>query len=277
MFCIPQAPDILPDGAADEEQVGATNERVADEEPADAVQEQRSDPVPNMYSTVAELMAHGVGDEDPADVVQKQGSDPVPGRAPYIPTVAELMASRGADEKLGAAGSYRSRRTSATASGANQPLYIPTAAELGDMHGHKSNNSDRDNVEDNASLASESLSSISDNTDMFHAEVLDEESMTWTTEQDMETRRVEHLAQYLRAHPLLPPDPQDATKDWLDATSGIKFPAIHCAFSGCAWTQDKSSAHYDDALLSHLRSVHFNPNEPQSELWRSIVGCTKSL
>ena len=138
------------------------------------------------------------------------------------------------------------------------------------MHGHDKNNSDRDNAEDNASLASESLSSISDNTDMFHAEVLDEESMTWTTEQDMETRRVEHLAQYLRAHPLLPPDPQDATKDWLDATSGIKFPAIHCAFSGCAWTQDKSSAHYDDALLSHLRSVHFNPNEPQSELWRSM-------
>ena len=138
------------------------------------------------------------------------------------------------------------------------------------MHGHDKNNSDRDNAEDNASLASESLSSISDNTDMFHAEVLDEESMTWTTEQDMETRRVEHLAQYLRAHPLLPPDPQDATKDWLDVMSGIKFPAIHCAFSGCAWTQDKPNGHYDDALLSHLRSEHFNPNEPASELWRSM-------
>ena len=44
---------------------------VADEEPADAVHEQRSDPVPNMYSTVAELIGDGVADQEPADVVQE--------------------------------------------------------------------------------------------------------------------------------------------------------------------------------------------------------------
>ena len=156
--------EFTTDGAADEEQVGATDERVADEEPADAVQEQRSDPVPNMYSTVAELMADGDVDEEPADAVQEQSSVQVPGRALYIPTAAELNPDGVADEKSGAAGSYILRRTSAKASGARQPLYIPTAAELGDMHGHDKNNSDRDNAEDSASLVSESLSSISDNT-----------------------------------------------------------------------------------------------------------------
>ena len=82
-------------------------------------------------------------------------------------------------------------------------------------------------------------------------------------------RRVEHLAQYLRAHPLLPPHPQDATKDWLDATSGIKFLAMHCAFAGCSWTQDEPDGDRN-ALLGHLWSEHFNPNKPASELWRSL-------
>ena len=126
------------------------------------------------------------------------------------------------------------------------------------------------NAEDSASLASESLNSISDSTDMFHTEVLGEESMTWTTEQDMEMRRVEHLAQYLRAHPLLPPHPHDAGKDWLDTTSGIKLPAMHCAFAGCSWTREEPGDEHNCALASHLKSVHFNPNREASELWRSM-------
>ena len=85
----------------------------------------------------------------------------------------------------------------------------------------------------------------------------------------MEMRRVEHLGQYLRAHPLLPPHPQDATKDWLDTTRGVKFPAMHCAFAGCSWTRDEPDGNRSE-LLSHLSSVHFNPNEPASELWRSM-------
>ena len=234
MICIPQAPEVVADGG--DEQVGVTEEIVADEEPAVVVQEPRSDQVLNMYSIVAELRADGDFDEAQAEVVQEQSVVQVPNRALYIPTAADLDSDNVADEKAGATGSYIPRRASAKAGSTRQPLYMPTAAELDGMHGHDKNNSDRDHAEDSASLVSESLSSISDNTDMFHAEVLDAESMTWTTEQDMETRRVEHLAQYLRAHPLLPPDPQDATKDWLDVTSGIKFPAIHCAFSGCAWT-----------------------------------------
>ena len=104
MICIPQASEFLVDGAADAQQVGATDETAGEDD-----QVRSPDRVPNMYSTVAELMADGVADEEPADVVQEQSSDPVPGRAPYFPTVAELMADGGADEKPGAAGSYRSR------------------------------------------------------------------------------------------------------------------------------------------------------------------------
>ena len=52
----------------------------------------------NMYSTVAELRADGVADEEPADAVQEQSSVQVPGRALYIPTAAELNPDGIADE-----------------------------------------------------------------------------------------------------------------------------------------------------------------------------------
>ena len=104
MICIPQASEFVADG--DDEQVGVTDEIVADEEPAVAVQEQRSDPVPNMYSTVAELRADGDLDEAPAEVVQEQSSVQVPNRALYIPTAAELDPDSVAEQKSGATGSH---------------------------------------------------------------------------------------------------------------------------------------------------------------------------
>ena len=120
MICIPQAPEFVADG--DDEQVVVTEEIVADEEPSVAVQEQRSDQVLNMYSTVAELRADGDFDEAQAEVVQEQSVVQVPNRALYIPTAAELDSDGVADEKSGATGSYIPTRTSAKAGGTRQPL-----------------------------------------------------------------------------------------------------------------------------------------------------------
>ena len=66
---------------------------------------------------------------------------------------------------------------------------------------------------------------------------------------------METVAAMLRSRPLLPPDPKDATKSWCDVDSGVRFPAYHCAFSGCAWTCD-DAAGGEVALGNHVREKH---------------------
>ena len=84
-------------------------------------------------------------------------------------------------------------------------------------------------------MDSESLGSISEDSDFFNAETFDELSFRWRTEQDEDIRRATYLAGFLRKHALLLPHPQDATKDWLQTEHGEKLPAVHCAFAGCPW------------------------------------------
>ena len=86
----------------------------------------------------------------------------------------------------------------------------------------------------------ESLSDISDDSDLFNAETLDADSMTWCTEQDEDIYRARLLASQLREHPLLPPDPVDQYQEWRSTQEGVNFPAAHCAFAGCDWTQDSA-------------------------------------
>ena len=45
--------------------------------------------------------------------------------------------------------------------------------------------------------------------------------------------------------------PQDANESWLDTMSGMKLPAAHCAFKGCAWVGVSS-----DSIDEHIRTVH---------------------
>ena len=81
--------------------------------------------------------------------------------------------------------------------------------------------------------AADEFSDISDDSDIFHIECL--QDAPWKTEQDLELERAEAIAKKLRTRPLLPPDPENPHADWEDVASGNKFPLVHCAFKGCAW------------------------------------------
>ena len=76
----------------------------------------------------------------------------------------------------------------------------------------------------------ENFSDISDDSDLFHVSVKEDKS--WTTRQDRELQAIRRIAQDLRDHPLLPPDPSDASKDFTLVDSGMKFPPAHCAYRG---------------------------------------------
>ena len=52
---------------------------------------------------------------------------------------------------------------------------------------------------------------VSSDSDIFHAEAFDNKS--WTTEQDRDLERIEHIRDQLQCCLLLPPDPQDASRD----------------------------------------------------------------
>jgi hypothetical protein len=73
----------------------------------------------------------------------------------------------------------------------------------------------------------------SDASDAFHVEALSPSLMTWQTDEDRRQESANQLAARLRDEPLQPPDPQNAARSWTDVNSGVKYPAIHCAFKDC--------------------------------------------
>ena len=75
------------------------------------------------------------------------------------------------------------------------------------------------------------------------------------TEEDKDLERIDHVASLLRARPLLPPLPTDATQDWLDVDSGVSFPRAHCAFSGCGWVSDDPGV-WEANLARHVERNH---------------------
>ena len=90
---------------------------------------------------------------------------------------------------------------------------------------------------------------VSDNSDIEHVSVSADPRLC--TEQDRERQRIATLVQFLRERPLLPPDPNDATRSWEGPMDGLKFPTAHCAFSGCAWTGT-----CEEELWQHLHDEH---------------------
>ena len=71
-------------------------------------------------------------------------------------------------------------------------------------------------------MASDEFSDVSSDSDIFHADVL--ATKTWITEEDKELESIDVVKSLLRARPLLPPDPQDPNRDYVDVQSGINFP-----------------------------------------------------
>ena len=97
-------------------------------------------------------------------------------------------------------------------------------------------------------------SAASDDSDVFHVEVFRDK--TWTTREDVEIERIEALAGSLRQRPLLPPHPEDATRDWTDVASGVRLPRLHCAIAGCPWTGGGTQLPLEEAIGNHLLEAH---------------------
>ena len=139
----------------------------------------------------------------------------------------------------------------------------PDDAQRGeDLEGSEGHGEDGSGDDDMAAF--EDLSDVSSNTDIFNAEV--DPDKTWTTLEDLDLERVDHISAQLRKFPSLPPDPSDPThtRPFTDVTSGQKLPLWHCAFKGCNWCQEPSGDAYqklhhrsqERSIYNHLRSTH---------------------
>ena len=59
------------------------------------------------------------------------------------------------------------------------------------------------------------------------------------TLEDLDSQRIASLAQHLRPKPLEPPPPKAYNDEKLLGLEGLRLPAVHCAFKGCAWISDQ--------------------------------------
>ena len=100
--------------------------------------------------------------------------------------------------------------------------------------------------EDDEDAAVSESSFESDASDLFHVAV--EPEKWWKTAEDEDLEKIHAVSTRLRMRPLLPPHPQDPTRDWVNVCDGIRFPLSHCAFAGCSWT-GKHSDDIDDHIL----------------------------
>ena len=75
-------------------------------------------------------------------------------------------------------------------------------------------------------MASDSFSDVSSDSDIFHAEVFPMKD--WTTEEDKELERIDVVKALLRTRPLMPPQPGDASQDYVEVQSGVGF-LLHTA------------------------------------------------
>ena len=84
---------------------------------------------------------------------------------------------------------------------------------------------------DSSDESSEVSVADSVNSDMLHVSL--SARKPFTTESDRDMEKIRALARLLRERPLLPPDPEDPTKDSTDINSGIEYLLFHCAFIRC--------------------------------------------
>jgi hypothetical protein len=114
---------------------------------------------------------------------------------------------------------------------------------------------DDENSEDDA----DDFSDISDDSDIFHVQAT--VVATPRTDEDKELAIAQEISRHLRDYPLLPLDGSDKSKQttFMDVSSGMRLPLLHCGFLGCDWTCNKNFEYHWDAeleLYKHLEQSH---------------------
>ena len=115
-------------------------------------------------------------------------------------------------------------------------------------------------MEEDADADLESLSDVSDNSDLFH--VAARPSETPRTLEDEELAIIDSIVPHLRDYPLLPPRAKEPTESFADVASGQRLPALHCGFKRCPmkWTAslEDINFHFDmeRLLYCHLEKEH---------------------
>ena len=74
----------------------------------------------------------------------------------------------------------------------------------------------------------ESLSDMSENSDLFHVSVRESTEARTAEDRDLET--IQSIALHLRKYPLLPPQAGDALHSFTDVDSAKRLPFLHCGF-----------------------------------------------
>ena len=91
-------------------------------------------------------------------------------------------------------------------------------------------------VDDSSSDLDSNISQQADDEDPDLLTIGVEREKTWITMEDIELKRIQKLAAYLRNEPLLPSPP--ANCESLLHCEGLNFPLVHCAFENCEWISD---------------------------------------
>ena len=105
----------------------------------------------------------------------------------------------------------------------------------------------------------DSLSDVSDNSDIFH--VAPRNNITTHTLEDEDIEIIDKIKQRLRNYPLLPAKQRDAAgKDSFDnLASGVQLSLLTCGFLNCNWQSScsmKSHRSLEQHLYLHLKQVH---------------------
>ena len=105
----------------------------------------------------------------------------------------------------------------------------------------------------------DSLSDVSDNSDIFHVAPSNDIPIQTLEDQDIEI--ISKIKQHLRSYPLLPAKQTDDTgKDSFDnLSSGMQLPLLTCGFLNCNWHYPCSMSSHrslEQHLYCHLRRDH---------------------
>ena len=179
--------------------------------------------------------------------LQSQSShvaDPSAVSEPHATRDAERLTTESAGQ------SQQTSRTTATESEAttrqpnrSQEVHDTTEAEKEAAAGVWAGHDDAEASEGAATdVDSESLlswdSNLSETTGEAEVEVAVDSTKTWVTVEDCDQERIRRTASQLRHHPLLPSPTAMTDFPSMQPSSGLVYPAVHCAFEGCGWAAD---------------------------------------
>ena len=107
----------------------------------------------------------------------------------------------------------------------------------------------------------DSLSDVSDNSDIFH--VAPSNDITYQTLEDTDIEIIDKIKQHLRSYPLLPAKERDATggDSFENLSSGMQLSLLTCGFLYCNWQSSCSMSSHrslEQHLYCHLRRDHKN-------------------